>query len=62
MASGRETLIDTTSILNNYLHQDLSYDGSLSGRPGNWLVQKIFFTNLMRKYKEFTQTLSLKTL
>ena len=25
------------------LYQDLSYDESLSGRPGAWLVKKIFF-------------------
>ena len=25
------------------IHQDLSYDDSLSGRPGAWLVKKIFF-------------------
>ena len=25
------------------LYQDLSYDESFSGRPGDWLVKKIFF-------------------
>ena len=47
------------------IYQDLSYDDSLSGRPGAWLVKKIFFIcmqsqnlkkNLILKFKIISRT------
>ena len=38
------------------LEQDLSYDESLSGRPGTWLVKKIFFSRPLPKAGHELQT------